>query len=61
MAEWRCLSFLDSRVVAVLPEEAQSAVVCWRWEEAATAAIESSLTRVVDAAERYDSTAWLAS
>ena len=48
-AEWRCLSFLDTRVVAV-PGEAQSAVVsccfacCWRWGKAASVATESSLT-----------------
>jgi hypothetical protein len=58
-AEWRCLSFLDSRVVAV-PEEAQSAVLLWQWGRAATVATESSLNSG-DAVEREDSTAWLAS
>ena len=57
-AEWRCLSFLDSRVVAE-PEEAQSAVLRWRWEGAAAVATGSSL-KSGDAVEREDSTAWFA-
>lgn len=55
-AEWRCLSFLDSRVVAV-SEEAQSAALGLRWEKAATVVTESSLKRG-DAIECEDSTAW---
>jgi hypothetical protein len=59
-AEWRCLSFLDSRVVVAVPDKAQSAALCWRCEKAATVATESSL-KSGDAVEPENSTAWLAS